>query len=125
MANKITAQTIFNSVNSLKSLYTLKLPMKKAYALYQLLSEIEKQTAFFIEKEKELVEKYSGKVDENGQIIFEEEQKAKDFNKEHQELMSIEVDLSVDKIVLSEAEVGEATFSPQDIANLIAFITIE
>ena len=39
--------------------------------------------------------------------------------------MSIEVDLSVDKIVLSEAEVGEATFSPQDIASLIAFITIE
>lgn len=125
MANKITAQTIFNSINSLKNLYTLKLPMKKAYALYQLLNEIEQQTTFFVEKEKELVEKYAGKIGENGQILFEEEQKAKDFNKEHQELMSVEIDLSTDKITLSETEIGDATFSPQDIANLISFITIE
>lgn len=120
------AYQIHQSLSILNQLMQIKLPMKKAYQIYLLTKDIYGHREFFMMKEQELLSKYGGQVDsETNHIYFQDNNAKMAFEKEHNELMNIQVELQVSPITLTESDVADFRISPVDIAGLDGLITFE
>lgn len=89
-----------------------------AYALYKLKNELKKIVDFQSEEEMKLIEKYGGTVTETNMIQLPDDADKKAFNKEMDELHSLECD--VQPIEIKIAEVPEITLA--QIETLDGFI---
>lgn len=120
------ASQINNIITILNRLSTVQLPMKKAYQIYLLAKEINEHREFFINKEKELVDKYQAKIDiASGLISFVNNDDRDKFQAEYLELMNVDVELAAAPIIISESDANDFKISPAEIASLEGLIDFE
>ena len=112
----MTVQQMLNALPILQRMMELKLPIKKAYAVYSLAKVINEQREFFINEEKKLIEKFNVEVLSNGNIRFEDTESQNEFVAEHNALMQYEV--NVVAIELSFEDLGNAEFTPVELMQL-------
>ena len=113
----MTALEMLNALPCIQKLMDLKLPVKKAFKVYSLAKQINEQRDFFINEEKKLIEKFQGVVDERGMITFNSVEDQQAFSREHNELMSFVLE-GIEPIELSFADLGDAEFTPMELAIL-------
>jgi hypothetical protein len=113
----MTQYQLLQAIPALGTLGSLKLPMKKAYGIYNLAKKANEAKDFFIEQEKKLIEDYHAEVNENGQISFKEAEDFKGFNEKYTELKTLEAE-GIEPIELSIESLGDQELSAADLASL-------
>lgn len=110
---------------SLARLKDIRLPVKKAYAVYKLYMAAEGAYRFAAEEEKKCLDEYNGTIVENGEIRFESPEKCAAFMERLEEIHNMDVDFCVEPVVLTEQDLGDQTLTPGDFYNLEGFVTFE
>ncbi|WP_143314983.1 hypothetical protein [Clostridium sp. HBUAS56017] len=103
---KIKNEVLVNSVQVLRKLNNAELPVRVSFKVAKNIKEIEKELKIYEEEKSKLIDKYGekdkeGKIktSENGTVnIFDVE----NWNRDIKELLSIEIDLNIEKIDISE-----------------------
>lgn len=121
----MTAQQMYEALPTLEKLSKeAGMPMKKAYQVYLLLIEVNKQKEFFIEKQKELIQNHNAEVGEDGRIKFSNQEDLISFSQKYEELMSCEV-AELPHVELTFDDFGDIKISPSEIMSLSEIITIK
>lgn len=118
----MTVQQMLNALPVLQKIMELKLPVKKAYKIYNLAKSIEDKRQFFIQEEKKLIDKFNAEILENGNIKFNSAEDQMTFSKEHSDLMNYEVE-DLLSIELSFEDLGDVEFTPRDLMTLEGVIS--
>lgn len=113
---------INKSYNALVRLSQVRLPIKTAFSVYQLVKKIEEPYKFALEEEKKLINKYNAEVKENGIISFSSAEDKDSFQNELQELNQLDHDIEIEPIVIKIEDLGEQTITPSDIFALEGFV---
>lgn len=116
---------INKSYNALVRLSQMRLPIKTAFSVYQLVKKIEEPYKFALEEEKKLINKYNAEVKENGIISFSSAEDKNSFQNELQELNQLDHDIEIEPIVIKIEDLGEQTITPSDIFALEGFVEFE
>lgn len=116
---------INKSYNALVRLSQVRLPIKTAFSVYQLVKKIEEPYKFAFEEEKKLINKYNAEVKENGIISFSSAEDKNSFQNELQELNQLDHDIEIEPIVIKIEDLGEQTITPSDILALEGFVEFE
>lgn len=116
---------INKSYNALVRLSQMRLPIKTAFSVYQLVKKIEEPYKFAFEEEKKLINKYNAEVKENGIISFSSAEDKNSFQNELQELNQLDHDIEIEPIVIKIEDLGEQTITPSDILALEGFVEFE
>ena len=116
---------INKSYNALVRLSQVRLPIKTAFSVYQLVKKIEEPYKFALEEEKKLINKYNAEVKENGIISFSSAEDKDSFQNELQELNQLNHDIEIEPIVIKIEDLGEQTITPSDILALEGFVEFE
>ena len=116
---------INKSYNALVRLSQVRLPIKTAFSVYQLVKKIEEPYKFALEEEKKLINKYNAEVKENGIISFSSAEDKNSFQNELQELNQLDHDIEIEPIVIKIEDLGEQTITPSDIFALEGFVEFE
>lgn len=116
---------INKSYNALVRLSQMRLPIKTAFSVYQLVKKIEEPYKFALEEEKKLINKYNAEVKENGIISFSSAEDKDSFQNELQELNQLDHDIEIEPIVIKIEDLGEQTITPSDIFALEGFVEFE
>ena len=116
---------INKSYNALVRLSQVRLPIKTAFSVYQLVKKIEEPYKFAFEEEKKLINKYNAEVKENGIISFSSAEDKNSFQNELQELNQLDHDIEIEPIVIKIEDLGEQTITPSDIFALEGFVEFE
>ena len=116
---------INKSYNALVRLSQVRLPIKTAFSVYQLVKKIEEPYKFALEEEKKLISKYNAEVKENGIISFSSAEDKNSFQNELQELNQLNHDIEIEPIVIKIEDLGEQTITPSDIFALEGFVEFE
>ena len=116
---------INTSYNALVRLSQVRLPIKTAFSVYQLVKKIEEPYKFALEEEKKLINKYNAEVKENGIISFSSAEDKNSFQNELQELNQLDHDIEIEPIVIKIEDLGEQTITPSDIFALEGFVEFE
>lgn len=112
----MTVQKMLAALPVLNRMMELKLPIKKAHAVYSLAKQINEQREFFINEEKKLIEKFNAEILDGGNIRFKDAESQVGFMTEHNALMHYEVDAAA--IDLSFEDLGDSEFTPVELMQL-------
>lgn len=110
---------------SLVKLREYNLPVKKAYAIYKMLSVVEGAYEFAFGEEKKYLDEFGGTIKNGVEIVFETPEKCAMFKTKINELYEAEVDIEIEPVTLTEGDLKEQTLTPADIANLDGFVVFE
>jgi hypothetical protein len=110
---------------SLIKLNEFKLPVKKAYGIYNLLKAIEEAYRFALAEEQKYLAEYHGTLKEDGSIAFPSSTDCAAFQGKVEEVCNIDVDVEIDIVTLNENDLGSQTITPADIYNLEGFVSFE
>ena len=116
---------INKSYNALVRLSQVRLPIKTAFSVYQLVKKMEEPYKFALEEEKKLINKYNAEVKENGIISVSSAEDKNSFQNELQELNQLDHDIEIEPIVIKIEDLGEQTITPSDIFALEGFVEFE
>ena len=116
---------INKSYNALVRLSQVRLPIKTAFSVYQLVKKMEEPYKFALEEEKKLINKYNAEVKENGIISFSSAEDKDSFQNELQELNQLDHDIEIEPIVIKIEDLSEQTITPSDILALEGFVEFE
>ena len=126
---KIKLEQLINSSEGLKGLGQKSLKARSAYAVAKILKAADAEMTTFNETRMELIKKYGEKdendelkQDDNGNVRILPEGLA-DFNKELNELLQSEVEISANKIQMND--IGDVEFTPTEMAQLEEFIEFD
>ena len=101
-----------------------KMPSFAAYKLFRLRKKLKDVAEFQSEQEEKLVEELGGKINELGNVIWNDlsEKAAKDaeYAKRHKELEDMECEIDTEKIMMTFKEISEIT--PRDMEAMDDFI---
>lgn len=114
---------ILRAYSSLIALNALKLPVKKAYAIYKLFKTVDTQYQFISNESKKSIDRHSGELNSDGMVKFKDEDECVECKKELNELNDMDVDVEIPPVELSEEDLAGQTISPADIYNLEGFVT--
>ena len=109
----------------MQKFYQFSLNAKLSYSLYKLLKKIQEELDFYSKEEEKLVETYADGIDENGKVIFSDEQLKKMFFNEIEKLQNTNIDLQFDKINVSLNDIQNVQLAPSDfylLENIINFV---
>ena len=110
-------QQMFNALPILQRLVELKLPLNKAFAVYNLIKQIESNREFFIKEERKLIEQFNVELLSNGDLKFNSPEEQAKFIQQHTEMMQCELDdLKVVEISLNDLK--DECFSAKEIMLL-------
>jgi hypothetical protein len=122
-------EDLVNSTEALQKLSNTSLKARPAFTVSKMLKEAEKELANFNEVRMNLINKY-GEKDEDGKLITDENDNCKitaehinDFSNELQELVATTIEINANKLTLED--LGNADFTPSEIAALEPFVDIE
>lgn len=118
-------ETVNKAYSSILKLKEYHLPVKKAYAIYKLASVVEPAYKFALNEEQKYIEDFHGTMNESGSVVFPTPTECAAFRDKVEELCGVDVDITIEPVTLAEADLGEQTITPQDIANLEGFVTFE
>jgi hypothetical protein len=100
---KFTNQELLNNIGALRSVAQKQLPVKISYAIAKNISKVESELNIYNKERQKLVDKYAEKdkngqpkIDKNNQYHIKKEC-LQDWNKDIQDLLSIEVEIDVYK----------------------------
>lgn len=116
---------INSAYQALSKLSTVSFPVKKAYKIFILLKKIKEEFQFSIDREKLLIEKYGGSIQNDGVILFKDDSVARQFKNEIEELNDMDVEIEVAPIKLSGDEYKEYKISPSEMLSLDGLIEFE
>lgn len=108
---------MLNALPVLQKIMELKLPIKKAYKIYNLAKSIEDKRQFFIQEEKKLINKFNAEILENGTIKFNSVEDQMTFSQEHEDLMNYEIE-ELGAIELNFEDLDDVEFTPRDFMTL-------
>ena len=122
-------EDLVNSTEALQKLSNTSLKARPAFTVSKMLKEAEKELANFNEVRMNLINKY-GEKDEDGKLITDENDNCKitaehinDFSNELKELVATTIEINANKLTLED--LGNADFTPSEIAALEPFVDIE
>lgn len=122
-------EDLVNSTEALQKLSNTSLKARPAFTVSKMLKEAEKELANFNEVRMNLINKY-GEKDEDGKLITDENDNCKitaehinDFSNELQELVATTIEINANKLTLED--LGNADFTPSEIAALEPFVDVE
>ena len=122
-------EDLINSTEALQKLSNTSLKARPAFTVSKMLKEAEKELANFNEVRMNLINKY-GEKDEDGKLITDENDNCKitaehinDFSNELKELVATTIEINANKLTLED--LGNADFTPSEIAALEPFVDIE
>lgn len=122
-------EDLINSTEALQKLSNTSLKARPAFTVSKMLKEAEKELANFNEVRMNLINKY-GEKDEEGKLITDENDNCKitaehinDFSNELQELVATTIEINANKLTLED--LGDADFTPSEIAALEPFVDVE
>lgn len=98
----------------------VRLPSTVAYKLFKLKSALKGAYDFQAEEEQKMIDEFGGKMLENGQIIIGDEAQRGLFKQAQKKLEETEIDVEVNPISLSSAEIREITIN--DLEALDGFV---
>jgi hypothetical protein len=110
---------------ALTRLADLKLPVKKAYELYKLSKAIEEHYNFAVSQERKYIDEFSGKINPDGTVSFENTEKFSAFQDKLSNLNEMNVELDITPISLTEKDLGDQTITPAEIYSLEGFVSFE
>ena len=116
-------QEMLNALPVLQKVMELKLPIKKAHAIYKLAKKCGEDREFFAGEERKLIEKYAGEIMEDGNIRFKDAETQIKFSQEHFEMMQTEIE-GFDVIELNFNDLGNAEITPVELMALEGVINI-
>lgn len=104
----------------------LRLPPKKAYALYSISKTIGEKFEFVANEQRKLVEEYGVSVSPEGYFNFEENpEKGAEFMAKLQELNDMEIDLDINPVILTENDTQGFTLTMAQVAALEGVVSFE
>lgn len=115
-------EKINKAYGSLMKLNNFKLPVKKAYAVYKMVQDVDKAYQFALSEERKYMDEFHGVPKEDGSITFPTPSDCTAFKVKLDELCNVEVDIPIEVVKLGERDLGEQTLSPADIFNLEGFV---
>ena len=125
----ITLEQLINSTDGLKGLSQKPLKARSAYAVSKILNAADAEMSSFNETRMDLIRKYGEKgedgelkSDENGNVRIMPES-LETFNKELQDLLKTEVEISASKIRIED--IDDVDFTAAEMAQLDDFIEFD
>lgn len=118
-------EKVNRAYNSLSKLVEYNLPVKKAQGVYKLMKAVEEAYQFAANEERKYLSEYKGVIRDDNTISFETPTDCAAFQDKIEELNSIEVELEIEAVILTEQDIGEQKLTPMDIYNLEGFILFE
>lgn len=125
----ITLEQLINSTDGLKGLSQKPLKARSAYAVSKILKAADAEMSSFNETRMDLIKKYGEKgedgelkSDENGNVRILPES-LETFNKELQDLLKTEVEISASKIRIED--IDDVEFTAAEMAQLDDFIEFD
>lgn len=116
---KLTNRVIFTSVESLKKLNNLELPVKVAYAVKKNVDALDIQIKFISERRNEIIERHG----KDGKIEVTNKEAVLAFNMDFNDVLDIEEDIEIKTISIDE--LGDAKLSSSDLDALSFMLTFE
>lgn len=116
---------INKSYPAMLRLCDLKLPIKKARAVYLAANKMKQHFDFALQEERKCVKEFGGTENLDGSINFESPIDFGKFQDRMAELNESEVEWDLEPVVITEADIGEQTISAADILSLEGFVTFE
>lgn len=117
----MTVQQMLNAFPVLQKIMELKLPIKKAYEIYNLAKIIDEKKDFFMKEEQKIIVKFNAEILENNDIHFNSTEDRFDFIKEHTELMNYDI-TDLEALELNFSDLGDVNFTPIEIMQLEGII---
>ena len=125
----------FNAYDILSKMSGMQFQARDAYRIFRLLKSLEPAYEFGVKREREMVGKYNGVVEQDGSIRFIHgedaesqrtgEENMRGFVREINELHDMDIDCDFEPITLSYDAFGEQTITPREIALLDGFVSFE
>ena len=113
---KIKIESIINSVEVLKKITNAEVPIQTSYHIAKNIEKIEKEIEFFEKERVKIVKKYGELlVSENGNVNIVD---VENFNKEMQELNSLEVELDIVKINIEDLRDSKISITPREVLSI-------
>ncbi len=107
---KIKLRQITGSVEALKTLIGMKLPIAVAYNISKLIPQVDSESKFYEEKRMALVKEYGAETEVKGNFQVTPENLSK-FVEELNDVGELEVELNFNKVKISD--LGDATIEPK------------
>lgn len=119
---KIKIESIINSVEVLKKITNAEVPIQTSYHIAKNIEKIEKEIEFFEKERVKIVKKY-GEKKEDGELLVSENGNVnivdvENFNKEMQELNSLEVELDIVKINIEDLRDSKISITPREVLSI-------
>lgn len=118
-------EKVNRAYNSLCKLVEYNLPLKKALGIYKLMKAVEDTYQFAANEERKYLSEYKGVIKDDNTITFETPTDCAAFQDKVAELNSMDVDIEIEAVALSEQDIGEQKLMPIDIYNLEGFVIFE
>lgn len=114
---KVKLAEIVGSVDQIKSLSELKLPVKISYRLSRLAAKIQPELTIYNEKRNKIIEEL-GTQNEDKTFSIKDAEKLKEFTVKLKELLEIEIEIDwFEKIKISE--LGEINVPAKDLIEWV------
>lgn len=109
---------INNAYQALQRLSAMQLPVIKAYGVYKLMKCFEESFQFELKFERDLLAKYGGVLEADGNIRFANVEDANSFQSEIEEANNMDVELAFTKLDLSDLPADTMKITADDIMCL-------
>lgn len=121
----VTLREIIDSIETMKSLMNEPLPSRVAFQVAKLAQNMATEYKYFEDTRLKLIQKY-GEKDENGELLIDSNNqykissdKAQEFSKEIEDLMSSSIELVNSKINIDDLT---CDLTPNEMINLMPFL---
>lgn len=88
-------------------------------------SKMKEHFEFALSEEEKYVREFHGTLNQNGSVIFSNQDEFDKFQAQINELNELDVEWDLSPVVLTESDVGEQTISVSDISALEGFVVFE
>ncbi len=117
--------TINSAYTALMKLQNYKLPVKKAYAIYQLCKVLETPYKFAVAQERKYLDECHGAPGGDGTVKFPTPAECTAFKEKIEALNRMDVELEPEPVELGESDLGDQMVTPADIAALEGLVSFE
>lgn len=125
---EITIDNMLSSLDVLKKVSEKSFPAKIAFQIARILREIDRETDLFYKQRENLIRKYC-KYDENGEIIFDDQERVS-FTPENQKQLEYEITNIIKTTIHINAEpikmkdLENINFTPNELKTLIPYLEV-
>lgn len=111
---KVKISDIVNETENLKTLQTMKLPIKVSYRIMRLINKLQSELTIYDTKRNELIKEF-GEVNEEGNYSVKDPEKIKEFTEKIKEVLEVEIEIDFEPIdveMLGDLQVEPRLLTP-------------